>query len=96
MHFDCENTWVFKDFDFLTVVVVADHLLMRSLQKSFQNQYPRRDMTLPNPCFKSLASWKRFCDAFGTILDSKRSSQRGPLRVPGASKDVFLQAWAPR
>ena len=101
MQFHGENTCVFKDSDFLTVVVWAHHLITRSLERRLQNRCPRRRTTLPNHSSQSFSSWKRFCDGFGTILDSKRTSQRGPLRVPGnrqrvprAFKNVFFQSWA--
>ena len=96
MQFHYENKGVFKDSDFLTVVVLAHHLITRSLEKSVENHCPRCPTTLPNHSPKSLASWKRLCDGFGRILVSQITFQRSPLRVPGASKNVFFQAWAPR
>ena len=96
MHFYCENTCVFKDSDFLTVVAWAHHLITRSLEKRLEKRCPRCPTTLPNDLSKSLASWKCLCDRFGRILVSQMTFQRGPLRVPGAFKNVFFQAWAPR
>ena len=96
MQFHCENTCVFKDSDFLTVVVLAHHLITRSLEKRIENRYPRCPTTLSNHSSKSLASWKRLCDGFEKVLVSQMRFQRGPLRAPRASRNVFFQAWAPR
>ena len=65
-------------------------------RQNIQSSASQRSCKLPNHCFKSLASWKRFCDGSGTNLNSKTTSQRGALRVPESSQDIFLQAWAPR
>ena len=65
-------------------------------RQNIQSSASQRSCKLPNHCFKSLASWKRFCDGSGSNLNSKTTSQRGALRVAGSSQDVFLQAWAPR
>ena len=70
MQFHCENTGVFKDSDFLTIVVLLHHLITQTLEKSLENRCPRRPATLPNLSSKSLAFWKRSHDGFGTILDA--------------------------
>ena len=59
MQFHSENTSVFKDSDFLTVVVLPHLLITQTLEKSLENRSPRRSTTLPNHSSKSLAFWKR-------------------------------------
>ena len=82
MQSDCENTGVFKDFPFITLVAFGHHLITRRPQKSIQNRSLRCSKTSPKRCSKSHTSWKRFRDGFGTILDSQLASQRRSLRRP--------------
>ena len=70
MQFHFENTGVFKDLDFLTVVGLSHHLITQTLEKNLENRSPRRSTTLPNHSSKSLAFWKRSYDGFVTILDT--------------------------
>ena len=70
MQFHCENNDLFKDSDFLTVVVLSHHLITQTLETCLENRSPRRSTTLPTHSSKSLAFWKRSYDGFGTILDA--------------------------
>ena len=66
----CENRHVFKDFAFVAVVGIAYHLSSRGLKKTLKNWCPRRPKTSPKRFSMSYASWKRFWNGFGMILDS--------------------------
>ena len=82
MQSERENTCVFKYFHFITLLAFAYHLITRRLQKWLQNRSLRCSKTVPKRCSKSLASWKRFPDGFGTILESQMASQKRSLRRP--------------
>ena len=82
MQSDWENTGVFKDSGFVTVVVFASHLSSRRFKKTLQNWCPRRPKTIPKRSSISGACRKRFRNGFGRILDSQMASQNRSLRRP--------------
>ena len=91
MQFDWENTGVFKDSGFVTVVVFASHLSSRRLKKTLQNWCPRRPKTIPKRSSISGACRKRFRNGFGRILDSQMASQNRSSRRPrGLQKRVLF------
>ena len=91
MQFDCENTGVFEDFHFVTLVPFACHLSSRRLQKTLQNWCPRRPKTMSKRSSISVACPKRFHDGFGTILDPQIASQSRSLRLPrGLQKRILF------
>ena len=90
MQSDCENTGVLKDFAFVAVVGVVYHFSSRGLKKTLKNWCPRRPKTSPKRSSMSYASWKRFWDGFGTILDSHMAPQKRSLRRPRGIKKRLL------
>ena len=82
MQSDCENTGVLKDFPFVAVVGVVYHFSSRGLKKTHKSCCPRRPKTSPKRSSMSYASWKRFWDGFGTILESHMALQKRSLRRP--------------
>ena len=87
---DCKNRGVFEDFDFVTLVAFAYHLSSRNHKKTFRNWCPRRPKTSPKRSSMSYASWKRFWDGFGTILDSHMAPQKRSSGRPRGIKKRIL------
>ena len=94
MQSDWENTGVFKDSGFVTVVVFASHLSSRRLKKTLQNWCPRRPKTIPKRSSISGACRKRFRNGFGRILDSQMASQKRSLRRPRGLQKRLLSSLA--
>ena len=59
-----------KDFHFLILVAFAYHLITQRLQNWLQKQSLKRSKTVAKHALMSHASWKRFQNVFGTILES--------------------------
>ena len=106
MQFHSENTSVFKDSDFLTVVVLSHHLITQTLENSLANRCPRRPTTLPNQYSKSLAKLKAFLwrvwnnvgfpNDFPTrSILSPRTFPKPSWRVPGPPKVHSFQLGLP-
>ena len=91
MQSDCENTGVFEDFHFVTLVAFAYHLSSRRLQKTLKNWCPKRPKTIPKRSSISVASRKRFHNSFGTILGSQKASQMKSVgRLRGLEKRILF------